>query len=130
LIIDREMDSYYDFIFNHKININDKTIDIEFMKKNGIGKNFLDSPEHDKIFDENYWDSDIFFKGLYKDYSRNAANKKIKDRLSRILKENYPPGLVVSHDKVLKLDEIIKKYMEKSNYDRFKEELKKVGKSY
>lgn len=130
LIIDSEMDSYYDFIFNCRITVDDKTIDIEFMKKNGIGKNFLDSPEHDKIFDENYWDSDIFFRGLYKDYSRNAANKKIKDKLNSILKENYPPEPVISRDKVLKLDEIIKKYMEKSNYDRFKKELKKVEKSY
>ncbi|GAH00793.1 unnamed protein product, partial [marine sediment metagenome] len=41
-----------------------------------------------------------------------------------------PPEPVISRDKVLKLDEIIKKYMEKSNYDRFKKELKKVEKSY
>ena len=125
LLIDSEMDSYYDFIFNRKIKVDDKTIDIEFMKKNGIGKNFLDSPGHNEILSENYWDSDIFFRGLYKDYSRNAANKKIKEKLNRILKKNYPPGPVISSDKVSKLDEIIKKYMEKSSYDRFKKELKK-----
>ncbi len=126
LIIDSEMDSYYDFIFNRKITIDDKTIDIEFMKKNGIGKNFLESPGHDKIFDENYWDSDIFFKGLYKDYSRNAANKKINEKLNWILKKNYPPEPVINSNKVSRLDEIMKKYMKESNYNRFNEELNKI----
>jgi len=129
LIIDSEMDKYFNFIFNRKINVNEKTVDFEYIKSLNIGKDFLNSPGHDERLKENYWDSDIFVNELYKDWSPGNSNEKIEGKLKEILKNNFPPGLVIAKEKEKKLDEIIKSYLGDSIYNKFKKELEKAKKT-
>jgi len=132
LVIGNEFLSYLNFIFGHDYTIDDKTIDFERIKKVGIGGNFAPSPGEFEKHDDLYWDSDIFIREWHKDWkkNRNLASDRIKNKIQNILKENFPPKIVISESKVKKLDELVKHYIKERNFlENFKKDLDYVIKT-
>lgn len=126
LVIDNEMFDYLNFIFNRKLKVNDKTIDYNTLKEVGIGGNFIDLIAKNNKYKNFYWDSDIFVRKKYEAWQKNEFFENINNKIDNIIKNNYPPKVIISKQKVKKLEEILKFYIDKRIFDNFKKELDSV----
>ena len=123
LLINNEYLDFLNFIFNRKIEINDKTFNFEDIQKKGVGGNFLDYKKNINIKDV-YWDSDIFVSEHMKDWSINKIINNIGKKINEILEQNFPPELLISEDKVKRLEDIIMFYTKDKKFlSKLKREL-------
>jgi trimethylamine--corrinoid protein Co-methyltransferase len=130
LVTDNEMIDYLNFIFCKKIEVNEETFDFDSIKKAGIGENFLHSLENEQRVRDMYWDSDFFYSGSYENWRKNISSEKLKSKIDKILKDNYPPKLLISEDKVKQLDTVMRSHVkDKSFADKLKKDLRKIVKS-
>lgn len=127
LIVDNELLSYLNFIFNKKIIVDDKTLNFKKIKIKGIGNNFAEDLKIEKNLKEAYWESCVFSYEKFDDLKINESYKKIKYRIKEILKNNYPPKPVIDEYKIHELNQIIGKYIEDKNFiNTFKKDLNKA----
>lgn len=126
LIIDDEMNSYLRFVLGQEIKVDNETIDFNSIKDIGIGGNFQDHPKTIERLKDSYWDSEIFINETYDTWEKGLSLKIIKEKIIEILSKNYPPGVVISEEKVKKLDKILKIHLGNKIFDRFKNELKEA----
>ena len=125
LVIDNELLSYLNFIFNKKITVNKETLNFEKIWKKGIGANFQEDLEDKESLQKAYWESEIFNYKNYDNFIVNESYKKISARINEILKNNYPPEPAISKEKIEKLDKLIESYIKnKDILLAFKEELR------
>lgn len=111
LIIDNELLSYLNFIFNKKIIINKETLSFEKIKRKAIGDNFIEELDDKNKLREAYWESDIFNYKNYDDYSINTSNKETSRKFREILDNHFPPDCVIDKKKIKALDSIIGFYI-------------------
>ncbi len=132
LVIGNEFLSYLNFIFGHDYTVDDNTIDFERIKKIGIGGNFASSSGDFEKHDYLYWNSDIFIREWHKDWrkNRNMTLDRIENKIQGILKENFPPKLVIDESKVEELDNIIGYHIKDISFPgNFKKELEYIIKA-
>ena len=131
LVLADEFISYLNFIFSKEVPVNDDTIAYDLIKKVGVGGDFTEIKTPEDEMKKVYWDSDIFVREWYTEWSkkRQMTDDRIKEKIISLLRRNYPPKLVIEENRIQKLDEIINYYIkDKSFISRFKGDLEYVVK--
>jgi trimethylamine---corrinoid protein Co-methyltransferase len=115
LIVDNELLSYLNFIFNKKINVSDKTLRLDQIKKTGIGNNFMEEETQEADLMDVYWKSDIFSYDKLDDFKLNKSHDEVQKSIKAILHEDYPPTPVIDDSTLEKLIKIIEGHIEDKN---------------
>jgi trimethylamine--corrinoid protein Co-methyltransferase len=124
LVADHEMIDYLNFTFTRPVSIDDSTLAYEEISKKPRGSDFLEALKDKKRMKEIYWNSDIFFAGDYAAWHENTVRENIKKKIERILKEGFPPSLVLPADKVRKVEEVMRNHVKDKGFvDRLKSDL-------
>ena len=81
---------------------------------------------------DTYWDSDLFVSERYENWHKDMGKEKVKAKLDRILRDNYPPEPVISAEKVKKLEEILRRHLNDDLFvDRFLGDIEAIiGRSF
>jgi trimethylamine--corrinoid protein Co-methyltransferase len=109
LVIDHELLSYLNFLFSRDFRVNDETLQVDKIRNAGIGASFAELTRRREETKDCYWKSDIFLSGTYETWDKGRMLGNIKSKLSRILKESFPPTPAVGEAKASGLDEILRR---------------------
>ncbi len=127
LVTDNELIDYLNFVFSRSINIDDSTLEYEKIKSKARGKLFLEELTDDRKIKEMYWNSNIFYAGNYEDWHENIGRENIRKKIDKILKENFPPSLVLPIEKVKNIEGIMRAHVKDKGFvDRLKKDLKHI----
>jgi hypothetical protein len=114
-------------VFSRKLKVDDLCLDFENVKGTPFGGNFLNDLKSAERTKDTNWESDIFFSGSYGGWQRNFSQEKIKEKIDNILRDGFPPQLVLDRKKVEKLDRIMMEHIgEKGFVERFRQDLVKI----
>jgi trimethylamine--corrinoid protein Co-methyltransferase len=126
LVTDHEMIDYLNHVFQTTIEVNDETLDFQSIKNTDIGGSYLGSLKNERRVKDIYWDSDIFFSGRYENWHKGISSERIKNRIDGILKEDFPPKLVIGEEKVKQLDDTMRAHVKDKGFvDILKKDLEK-----
>ena len=77
--------------------------------------------------EDSYWNSEFFIPDAHINHVERKSLKNIRNKFNDIIKKNFPPKIVISQDKVNKLNNIIESYIKDKIFIKtFKEELKEI----
>ncbi len=75
---------------------------------------------------EMIWDSDIFYAGKYEQWHKDITRQRIRDKIARILQEQFPPELVISREKADRLEEVMRSHIKDKDFvDRLNADVRK-----
>ena len=127
LVTDNELIDYLNFVFSRSISIDESTLEYEKIKSKARGKWFLEDLNDDRKMKEMYWNSDIFYAGNYEDWHENIGRENIRKKVDKILKENFPPSLMLPIEKVETIEGIMRAHVKDKGFvDRLKNDLKRI----
>ena len=125
LVADHEMIDYLNFTFSRLVRVDDSTLAYEEIKKKLRGADFLDTLKDKTRMKEIYWDSDIFYSGQYADWHENIVRENIKKKIDRIMRDGFPPSLVLPAGKVNKVEEVMRAHVKDKGFiDKLKSDLR------
>jgi trimethylamine--corrinoid protein Co-methyltransferase len=127
LVTDNELIDYLNFVFSRAVKVDEETLGYEAIKSVARGGNFLESLKDREKTREMLWESNIFYAGKYENWQRDASRERIRARIVQILRDHYPPQLVVSREKAAKVEEVMRAHIkDNSVVDRLKRDLQKI----
>jgi len=125
LVTDHEMIDYLNFTFSRPVEVNEATLAYGEIKGKPRGGDFLASLQDRAKTKEHYWDSDIFYSGEYASWHENIVRENVKAKIDGILREGFPPPLVLAADKVEKVEAVMRAHVQDKGFvDKLKSDLR------
>jgi len=122
LVIDNEWASAFSHIFNLGVEVNQKTLGVDVIKKVGVGGSFIAENHTADHAREMYWKSDLFNQASWESWNGKGGkdvHAKAHEKVEAILAEHYPPEVLISPEAVAQVDVIIAEA--KEHPERFEE---------
>jgi trimethylamine--corrinoid protein Co-methyltransferase len=116
LVTDNEMMDYLNFVFSRSVDMGELALDRPAIEGAPRGGNFLASLQEGERLERAYWDSEIFFSGKYESWHSGISRESIRRRIESILRDHYPPGLVIAEGKVSELEAVMGSHVEDRSF--------------